>query len=1173
MVKITQIQAEGFGVWNDLSIEDLSPDMTVFYGRNEAGKTTLMQFIRGVLYGYNEHRRTRYLPPLYGGLGGGSLQVLHGHESLQIERLASPESLSENDDLRVASTNGQEFGGEYLTRLLSGIDESIFTNVFALGLTEIQELNSLNGTEAAKELYKLASGVDRVSLVDVMNTLTAQQNALLEGNAGQLIQLFERHRELSREVESCSQAGHRWVELMSERRELKSRLKSHKVQLSQFELEARRLSVAQQVLPNYTLWKTRSTELDALSDLPAEHEVDPEKNSKLKKRLNDLEVQAGQLQSKAEDLKTEADDLPINASFQKNLSRIEAILEHQHWIQSLSRQSDRVKDEIAQLEQTEHARTGLPKTSSAELPNVAVTRTHMRQLAPFARQLKDSHRQLETAREQLSEAEFELQELRDQLDRAMVENDCASLGESFQHTGQLVGMLRKRQGLDERVQQLNQQRKAAEADLDDAIQDEVFSPQRLMGVGAFIVIGVALVLGGWSGVLIKDMPYEPLLGFFGCGVVLAGLGLKKYWEHESRDEVDQAKQQFESVRDELEVVQNERGQLDQILPEGLGQGDGKLLDAQRRLAVLERLLPMEGRVTESTEQFEQAQTKAGEAEAHQTEAESLWQEALVECGLPASLTPQQVRRLSEQSKELAHARERLSDAKQQLRQYQEDLSELEDRIINIYHDIDLEPEQDSTPATLLRGLESELKAQQLLIDERRLLATKYKQLKKRWTTVKNREQRLKLFRTQLYSRVGVGSEEEFLLLAAKIKRRSSLEHEVETMRQLVASGISHPFKFEDIEAILEETSGRALESDLEEVRQKIEGIRAEKEKGHMQEGMLTQQIKQLADEDNLDDAKLALRETEAEIQLAAQKWQDLTGTLLVLESLREFYEANRQPETLRRASVYLEQITGGRYQRLWTRMARAELLVDAVEDKGVSIDVLSRGTREAVFLSLRLALVEAYRRRGIHLPMVLDDVLVNFDSERAVWAAEVLKKFAQEGHQVLMFSCHQHMATTFSEIGCDVRHLPHHRDVVHQPATTTSSATPQLIVESLSDEAEPQSDHTSSELTEDSSLEALEEIEEVIEQELEDEVDTEYEDDEYEDAEYEDAEYEDVEEELDEVECEETEWEEEEDEGVHNETEEALEVDLKETQTTSATPSEPSLWEPPGLWWQEKTSD
>ena len=62
------------------------------------------------------------------------------------------------------------------------------------------------------------------------------------------------------------------------------------------------------------------------------------------------------------------------------------------------------------------------------------------------------------------------------------------------------------------------------------------------------------------------------------------------------------------------------------------------------------------------------------------------------------------------------------------------------------------------------------------------------------------------------------------------------------------------------------------------------------------------------------------------------------------------------------------------------------------------------------------------------------------------------------------------------------------------------------MIESLSDEAEPELDHSPSELTEDSSLEALEEIEEVIEQELEDEAGAEYEDAEYEDAEYEDAE-------------------------------------------------------------------
>ena len=56
-MKITDLQIDGFGVWSDLNLEHLTDSMTVFYGPNEAGKTTLMQFIRCVLYGYSPERR------------------------------------------------------------------------------------------------------------------------------------------------------------------------------------------------------------------------------------------------------------------------------------------------------------------------------------------------------------------------------------------------------------------------------------------------------------------------------------------------------------------------------------------------------------------------------------------------------------------------------------------------------------------------------------------------------------------------------------------------------------------------------------------------------------------------------------------------------------------------------------------------------------------------------------------------------------------------------------------------------------------------------------------------------------------------------------------------------------------------------------------------------------
>ena len=50
-MKITSLKIERFGVWEDLNLPKISRGLNVFFGPNEAGKTTLMQFIRTCLYG------------------------------------------------------------------------------------------------------------------------------------------------------------------------------------------------------------------------------------------------------------------------------------------------------------------------------------------------------------------------------------------------------------------------------------------------------------------------------------------------------------------------------------------------------------------------------------------------------------------------------------------------------------------------------------------------------------------------------------------------------------------------------------------------------------------------------------------------------------------------------------------------------------------------------------------------------------------------------------------------------------------------------------------------------------------------------------------------------------------------------------------------------------------
>ena len=85
-------------------------------------------------------------------------------------------------------------------------------------------------------------------------------------------------------------------------------------------------------------------------------------------------------------------------------------------------------------------------------------------------------------------------------------------------------------------------------------------------------------------------------------------------------------------------------------------------------------------------------------------------------------------------------------------------------------------------------------------------------------------------------------------------------------------------------------------------------------------------------------------------------------------------------------------------------------MVDDQQGQSLRVELLSRGTREQLFLALRLALVGSYARRGVRLPLVLDDVLVNFDAPRAKAAALVLRDFARAGHQLLIFTCHEHIA-------------------------------------------------------------------------------------------------------------------------------------------------------------------
>jgi len=133
---------------------------------------------------------------------------------------------------------------------------------------------------------------------------------------------------------------------------------------------------------------------------------------------------------------------------------------------------------------------------------------------------------------------------------------------------------------------------------------------------------------------------------------------------------------------------------------------------------------------------------------------------------------------------------------------------------------------------------------------------------------------------------------------------------------------------------------------------------------------------------------------------------------LVARTLEQFTRM-RQPAVREEASEAFARVTGGAYERILQDEDRENLIVLDRNAEHKRPDELSRGTAEQLYLCLRLGLASEFARRSIALPLIMDDVLVNFDPQRARGMAQELARFSRR-HQVLIFTCHPETAQLFT---------------------------------------------------------------------------------------------------------------------------------------------------------------
>ena len=254
----------------------------------------------------------------------------------------------------------------------------------------------------------------------------------------------------------------------------------------------------------------------------------------------------------------------------------------------------------------------------------------------------------------------------------------------------------------------------------------------------------------------------------------------------------------------------------------------------------------------------------------------------------------------------------------------------------------------------------------------------------------------------LLAQAAAPSEEAFLGRAEIFKQRQQLLNEIERIPlETPEAGMLFDMRAD------EEAAFQAAQSELSELEQRL--VKARHETGRVEERITMME--------RSEERSRALSRQEtilARIDEAAEQWAVITLCRALLDETRKIYETERQPEVLRQASSFFNVMTEGRYARVIAPLDGGEIQVERAGGVRLAPQLLSRGTAEQLYLSMRYALVREYANHVDPLPVVFDDIFVNFDPERSRTSLMALRELCAT-HQVLLFTCHPHLVKQVEE--------------------------------------------------------------------------------------------------------------------------------------------------------------
>ena len=273
---------------------------------------------------------------------------------------------------------------------------------------------------------------------------------------------------------------------------------------------------------------------------------------------------------------------------------------------------------------------------------------------------------------------------------------------------------------------------------------------------------------------------------------------------------------------------------------------------------------------------------------------------------------------------------------------------------------------------------------------------------------------------QLMEQAGCANHQKVATVIDRSEEKRRLRNDITSDKQALIKQMAMDMPAYEVELAGRDSAQLAAEAD--ELKRQIDAMRLEHQEKRDRFTNLTRDLGALAVNTDAAEARQRLEDLRAKLEEQVAEWKSIRLAEICLKEAITRMERDCGDKPIGRALHFFKRMTQNRYQSLGVDYDADKMILkttrDNQHDKLIEFNStdgtgLSEGTADQLWLSLRLAGIEArvnqMREIGQDpMPVILDDVLVSFDDNRAKAAMEILMELGEKT-QVIMFTHHAHL--------------------------------------------------------------------------------------------------------------------------------------------------------------------